>query len=373
LTNNENKQKLINILSLLDISGVGRGRYHKLIKKFGSPQRVLSASVNELENVPGIAHATASEIVRYENSDKITETVDIIFQLGWKIYFSNSQEFPKKLSLIPEVDIPPVFYTLGKSINFDENMIAIVGSRHASEQGKQFAYRLARELSQAGIIVVSGMAEGIDSFAHRGALDGGGETIAVWGNSLDIVYPPSNKELAEHIKKNGMVLSEYPPQTKPDRTNFPERNRIISGLCEGVVVVEAGRKSGALITASEALKQGRELFAVPGSPDFKMSEGANRLIQSGAKLITGINDIFEELPRLKGVVTSIQFKKMPDMTDMEKKIVDLIAEKPLQVDNISRELNLPVPEIMEFLLALELKGITREISGKRFMLTEDYV
>lgn len=307
MTNNEIKQKLTNILTLLDIPGVGRGRYYKLINKFGSPQRVLSASINELEKVPGIAHATASEIVRYEDSDKISETVARIIQLGWNIYFSDSQDFPKKLSLIPEVDIPPVFYSLGKSIDFDKNMIAIVGARHASEQGRQFAYRLARELSQSGIIVVSGMAEGIDSFAHRGALDGGGETIAVWGNSLDIVYPPSNKELAEHIKENGIILSEYPPQTKPERTNFPERNRIISGLCEGVVVVEAGRKSGALITASEALKQGRELFAVPGSPDFKMSQGTNRLIQSGAKLITSINDIFEELPRLKGVVTSKQF------------------------------------------------------------------
>jgi DNA processing protein len=373
LTNNENKQKLTDILTLLDIPGIGRGRYNNLIKKFGSPQRVLSASVNELENIPGIAHAIASEIVRYEKSDHINETVDKIIQLEWNIYFSDSQEFPKKLSLIPEIDIPPVFYTQGKTIDFDKSMIAIVGSRHASEKGKQFAYRLARDLSQSGVVVVSGMAEGIDSFAHQGALDGEGETIAVWGNSLDIVYPPSNKKLAKNIIENGMVISEYPPQTKPDRTNFPERNRIISGLCEGVVVVEAGRKSGALITASEALKQGRELFAVPGSPDFKMSEGTNRLIQSGAKLITGINDIFEELPRLKGVVTSKQFKKLPDMTDMEKKIVDLIAEKPLQVDNISRELNLPVPESMEFLLALELKGIVREISGKRFMLTEDYV
>jgi len=373
LTSNETKEKLTHILTLLDIPGVGRGRYHNLIRKFGSPLKVLEASVNELEKVPGIAHATAAEIIRYKKSDHINQTVAKIIQLGWNIYFSDSQEFPRKLLSIPEIDIPPVFYSQGKEIDFDRSMIAIVGSRHASEQGRQFAYRLSRELSRNGIVVVSGMAEGIDSFAHQGALDVGGETIAVWGNSLEIVYPPSNKKLAEQIRKNGMIISEYPPQTKPDRTNFPERNRIISGLCEGVVVVEAGRKSGALITASEALKQGRELFAVPGSPDFKMSEGTNRLIQSGAKLITGINDIFEELPRLKGVVTSKQFKIMPELTNLEKKIVDLVAETSLQVDNISRELNLSVPETMELLLALELKGIVREISGKRFMLTEDWI
>jgi DNA processing protein len=168
------------------------------------------------------------------------------------------------------------------------------------------------------------------------------------------------------------VVSEYFPGTRPDRVNFPQRNRIISGLSEGVVVVEAGQKSGALITANQAINQGREVFAVPGPPSSKVSIGANELIKKGAKLLTSVEDIFTELPRLKGNVASKQFLKLPDMTEMEIKIINLFENDPQQVDNISRMTNLPVSELMQFLLALEMKGVIRELSGKRFVLVDTY-
>ncbi|UCE24129.1 MAG: DNA-processing protein DprA, partial [Candidatus Zixiibacteriota bacterium] len=252
------------------------------------------------------------------------------------------------------------------------NAISIVGTRHPTEEGRLFAYNLAAALARAEITVVSGMAEGIDSAAHKGALDAGGTTVAVWGNSLDVVYPPTNRSLARRIKERGVVFSEYPPGTPPDRAHFPERNRIISGLSEGIVVVEAGKKSGALITADQALAQGRELFAVPGRPGAKMSEGTNALIKKGARLLTSWEDIFEELPRLKGNILVKKFSRLPDMTEIEKRIVEMFSAGPLQIDQLAANVSMPVEEIMEFLLALELKGVIRELSGKRFMLCEEY-
>jgi DNA processing protein len=214
------------------------------------------------------------------------------------------------------------------------------------------------------------MAEGIDSAAHQGALDGGGKTVAIWGTSLDIVYPRSNRSLAELIKENGAVYSEYLPGTEPDRAYFPERNRIIAGMSDAVVVIEAGEKSGALITAGYATEYGRELFAVPGRPDARKSIGANELIKSGAKLLTSVDDIFRELPRLKGKVAARKFKALEDMTDLERSLVDQLSEGPLQIDNLARGAGIPVSDVMQLLLALELKGVIQEISGKRYILAD---
>lgn len=372
MTNNVHKKRLTATICLLAIPGIGRGRYQKLMRLFKSPENVLVAEPEQLRRVAGISETLANDIVRQQNWPDAEKTAEQVLELGWDVYLHGTEIYPQRLSQIPEADIPPLLFGTGKTIDFSQPMVAIVGSRHATEQGRQFAYNLAYQLTRNSITVVSGMAEGIDSHAHKGALDGGGKTVAVWGSSLDIVYPPSNKELSKQITKNGTLLSEYPPGTKPDRTHFPERNRIISGLSEGVVVVEAGIKSGALITAAEALQQGRELFAVPGAPGNKMSLGTNELIKKGAKLITSIDDIFEELPRLKGKIISKQFQNQPDLTEMERKLIDLFQNGPQQVDNIARITDLPVSELMEFLLALELKGILREISGKRFALVDEH-
>lgn len=365
------KEKLTDAIGLLNIPGIGRGRYHRLVKAFGSPSAALAAPVDKLEAVPGIGRALASDIKSRYDGEKALQISSRIVQLGWAVLFSDQPEFPKQLLTIPEP--PPLLFRAGEPSSDGDKMIAIVGTRHPTEKGKRFAFNLASSLAKAGIMVVSGMAEGIDSAAHAGALEGGGKTVAVWGNSLDIVYPSSNRPLAKKIKAQGAVYSEYFPGTRPDPAYFPERNRLISGLAEGVVVIEAGKKSGALITAAHALEQGRELFAMPGSPEARMSIGANALIKSGARLLTSVEDIFDELPCLKGEVRAKQFTQLPDMTEVERKIVGLFSSGPLQIDQIARMLNLSTAELMEFLLALELKGVLQEVSGKRYILSEEFV
>jgi len=368
LINRETKEHLIDAIALLAIPGIGRMRFRKLVEGFGSPSAALSASKSELEAVPGMSHGLASAIKTEYDGDRARETAARIIQLGWTVLFADDEEYPK--SLLETPDPPVLLFQMGSCVSPDERMIAIVGTRHATENGRLFTHRLAGELARAGLTVVSGMAEGIDSAAHRGALDGGGRTIAVWGTSLDIIFPASNKRLAQEILAQGAIYSEYLPGTHADVSTFPERNRIISGLVEGVVVVEAGAKSGALITARCALDQGRELFAVPGSPEAQKSEGTNKLLKKGARLLTGVEDIFQELPRLKGEVTAKRFRARPDMSDIELKMVDFLSHGPLQIDQLSRLAELPIPDLMGFMFALELKGVVRELSGKRFVLAE---
>lgn len=368
MTKNEFKERLTDSLTLLQVPGIGKGRYNRLIQKFGSPSAALSASVQELEAVPSLSHALATAIKQQADPETARATAARIIQLGWEVLFPNTVEYPVFLARIP--DPPPILFRMGDPIHEDDKLVAIVGTRHPSERGKLFTAKLAGDLARAGITVVSGMAEGIDSAAHAGALDAGGKTIAIWGTSLDIVYPPTNKKLAERIGKQGAIYSEYPPGTNPDKGYFPERNRIISGLSEAVIVIEAGTKSGALITADLAIEQGRELFAVPGPPDALTSIGTNSLIKKGARLLTGIQDLFDDLPRLAGKVSAKRFQALPDLTDMERKMITLLAEGPVQIDILSRSANLTISEVLEYMLALELKGVVQELSGKRFMLSE---
>jgi len=367
LTNNEIKKRLTETVCLLKIPGIGRGRFEKLVKVLGTPENVLKAPISQLDTIPGINRKIASEIKNkadFENANKISTQ---IIQLGWTVLFNDHPEYPELLKNIP--DKPAILFRLGNPTNHDK-VIGIVGTRHATEKGKQIAYSLAKKLAIDGISVVSGLAEGIDTKAHLGALETNGKTIAVLGNALDIVYPPSNKNLYDKIIQNGTLYSEYLPGDGPHRAYFPERNRIISGLSSGVIVVEAGQKSGALITASHALEQGRELFSVPGSPYDKSVIGTNRLIKEGARLLTDIDDIYETLPSLKGEIKVKRYIQESDITETERKILDLFNSEPVQIDQISRFTNKPIEEILEILLALELKGIIKEVSGKRFILAE---
>ncbi|MEW6050436.1 MAG: DNA-processing protein DprA [Candidatus Zixiibacteriota bacterium] len=368
MTNNELTERLIDTIALLNVPGVGKGRFHKLVAQFGTPARVMAATVWELEAVPLVSHTTAASIRTSCDRDKAKELYARIVQLGWSMLFPEHPEYPKQL--LPLADRPALLFRLGEPTKAEDKMIAIVGTRHASERGRAFARNLAADLAKAGVIVVSGMAEGIDSAAHQGALEAGGKTIAVWGTPLNHVYPTSNRGLADRIMRQGAAYSEYFPDIKPEPGFFPERNRIISGLSEGVVVVEAGRKSGALITADLALEQGKELFAVPGGPESMASLGTNALIKKGAKLLTNVEDIFDELPRLKGQVVAQKFQTLPDLTDTEKQLVGHLASGPLQIDQLSRTAGLPVAELLEYLLALELKGAVQELSGKRYVLVE---
>jgi DNA processing protein len=368
LNNKELKQRLQDTLTLLSVPGVGRSRYWKLVKEFGTAADALAAPADRLEEISGLGRAVASAIKAEADAERAAVTAGRIIQQGWEILFPGDDGYPPQLSEIP--DRPPILFAAGLRLSPDDRMIAIVGTRHATERGRLFAARLAGALAESGITVVSGMAEGIDTAAHIGALEAGGRTVAVWGTSLDIVYPSGNRQLAERIKGQGAVLSEYCPGQGPDKGTFPERNRIISGLADGVVVVEAGVKSGALITAELALQQGRELFAVPGPPAADRSAGTNRLIKNGARLVTSVDDIFEELPRLKGAVKARSFKARPEMTATEQRVIEMLADGPLQIDQLAAAADIPVSELMEFLLALEMKGVVQEISGKRFVLCD---
>ena len=368
MTNSDLNTRLVDAITLLSVSGVGRGRYRRLIETFGTPSSVFAADPGRIEAVNGISRALANEIRSQSDREKARSIAARIIQLGWQVLFWGDADYPQAMANI--ADAPPILFRMGDAPEEDERMIAVVGTRHPTEKGRLFARNLAAALARAGITVVSGMAEGIDSVAHQGALEAGGKTVAVWGSSLDIVYPASNRNLAGQIMTQGALYSEYFPGTRPDRAYFPERNRIISGLSQGVVVIEAGRKSGALITARFALDQGRELFAVPGAPDAAMSEGCLQLIKHGARLITSMDDIFEELPLLKGEVVARKFTRMPDLTDSEKELAGLFAAGPLQIDELSRTLGQPVSHVMELLLAMELKGVVRELSGKRYALAE---
>lgn len=364
----ELNERLNDTVTLLTIPGIGRGRFRSLVQRFGSPGGVLAAGTAELELVPGISHSTANSIKTEADPQEAREICRKIGLLGWTVIFPESTEFPRPL--INTSDPPPILFRLGEPWREQDKLVGIVGTRRPTEKGRLMAYNLGGDLARTGIVVVSGMADGIDASAHLGALEAGGKTVAVWGTSLDIVYPAGNRKLAHQIIKQGAVYSEYFPGTGPEKGYFPERNRIISGMSEGVVVVEAGLKSGALITAELALEQGRELFAVPGSPDQPMSFGTNSLIKRGARLLTGVQDIFEELPRLAGAVAARRFEAAPDLTENERQIVKILSEEPLNIDQLSRKSKLSVSDLLEYLLAMELKGVVQELSGKRFVLNE---
>jgi DNA processing protein len=362
------KDRLVAILTLLTVPGVGRGRYWKLIRHFHTPESILKASIPELEKVADIGRKVASAITGEADPVNAGRIADKIAELGWQVLLADTPGYPRALREI--ADPPPILFAQGQPLSDDERLLAIVGTRHASETGRRFTTYLAQKLAADGIGVVSGMAEGIDTAAHSGALEGGGKTIAVWGTSLDIVYPATNKGLAERIRSQGTVLSEYLPGTGPDKSTFPDRNRIISGLSVGVIVVEAGRKSGALITADLAIQQGRDLFAVPGPPGVERCIGTNELLKRGARVVTTVDDIYEELPRLKGQVSAQRFQAVENLTDTELKMIRLLADGPKQIDQMAREVSLPVSQLLEFMLALEMKGMVQELAGKRFVLAE---
>lgn len=368
MTSSDTKDRLVETIALLSIPGVGRGRFSGLVRRFGSPSSALEAPLKELLEVPGVSDITAGAIKEKYDGEAARQMAARIVQLGWTTLFPDSSEYPPLLAHID--DHPPLLFRLGEPCRPEHKMIGIVGTRHASEVGRRFTHKLAADLAQAGITVVSGMAEGIDSAAHLGALEGRGLTVAVWGTPLDQVYPPTNRELSRRIMNQGAIYSEYWPGTPTNASNFPERNRIISGMSEGLIVVEAGLKSGALITAQFALEQGRELFAVPGRPGSEKSAGTNNLIKQGARLLTSAQDVFEELPRLVSEITATRAKEKPDLTDMERRMVDLLSGGPLQIDQFCRQAGLSVSESLEYLLALELKGIVEELPGKRFVLAD---
>ena len=373
-------------IALKSIDGVGSVGFKNLVDALGHPRNVFKAPLKTLTVIPGIGPKIAANINDFNSWHNTEEELERLKNYDATLITYQDSLYPRGLLNI--YDLPPFLYVKGR-LKEDDISIAVVGSRMASTYGKFSTERLCRELAINGITVVSGMARGIDSAAHRGALAGKGRTIAVLGCGLDTVYPPENQELYEQIVSKGAVITEYPFGTPPSGSNFPARNRIISGISLGVVVVEANEKSGSLITARLALDQGREVFAVPGSIDSAGSRGTHKLIKQGAKLIENVRDILDEilpqveirskddrpeesiLPQDKGEEARPEERSVAGgLTDTEKSILQSISSKALDIDSIITSTGLKPNEVLNILLTLELRGIIKQLPGKKFMYKE---
>lgn len=354
-------------LYLNAIPGLGPVKAKALIDKFGTPENIFKATDNELVSAAGIGTDLIEKIRKKEKWLDIKKELSLIQKSKVEIITFEDPQYPPFLKNIHS--FPLLLYVKGEFREQDYKMpLAIVGTRKASYYGRTITEELAENLSQAGFTIVSGMARGIDTSSHQGALKKG-RTIAVLGSGLNFIYPRENKKLSEKIAQNGALISEFPMNASPDRFNFPRRNRIISGLSLGVVVVEAGEKSGSLITANLALEQGREVFAVPGKIDSGYSQGTHKLIQDGAKLVVKWTDIASELlPQINWEKEKkTEEKPCLKLEENEQKIYDLLSTEPKQIEEIIKENPVNSSKILSVLLSLELKGIIKQLPGKFFV------
>src|SRR5881227_41018 len=306
---------------------VGPVRLRKLLQVFGTPERVLTAKRGELRAVEGIGGEVADQIAAWQSTLDLTAELNRIRDFGATVITQESPSYPKSLR---EIHAPPiVLYVWGDLQERDHHAIGVIGARRTTHYGTESAKKLAYQLAYAGLTVISGLARGIDTAAHQGALAAKGRTIAAIGSGLSKLYPPENQALAEKIRNgNGAIVSEFSMEIEPDRQTFPMRNRIISGWSHGILVVEAGANSGALITASQALEQGRSVYAVPGHINAPSAIGSNRLIQQGAKLVMDASDILDDLqillPESKPIASAV--RPLPELSESERSVYDAIEE-----------------------------------------------
>lgn len=348
--------------ALKSVPLVGNVTFLRLISHFGSPQRALSATAEELSKVKGLSAAAAASLLNHDYQSFARAECARLSASGAAVVDILSEQYPKPLLEIPD---PPPFVYLKGELRGGEPAVAIVGSRRATQYGLCTATRLAHDLARCGVTVVSGMARGIDTAAHWGAVKAGGRSVAVLGCGIDVTYPPENEALYRAVEGAGALLSEFPLGTEPLAENFPRRNRIISALSRGVVVVEAGEKSGSLITARYALEQGREVFAVPGNVNASGSRGCNALIKEGAKLVERVEDILEELS-LPAPPGETPAPPTFALTPQEAEIYVLLSRGPLQIDDLIVQSALTASEVSATLLRLELKGAIVQLPGKHF-------
>jgi DNA processing protein len=354
-------------LALSRVKGLGCVSFKKLTQRFADPTQALSASAAELELIEGLPRDAIEGLIRFSEWQEVARELQRIRDAGISIVSFIDPDYPGRLRTI--ADPPPLVYVKGTLHGADEKAVAIVGSRSASNYGRRVARDLARGLAAVGFTVVSGMARGIDGTAHESVLNVGGRTIAVLGSGVERAYPPEHDRLYQRIAQQGAVISELPLGTRPMAFNFPARNRLISGLSLGVVVVEATEKSGSLITAALAVEQGREVFAVPGEAGASRSRGAHQLIRQGAKLVETADDIIEEIaPQLlsrTGNMGQPAVRALPqNSSDAARKIFALVQERSLQVDEVIESSGLMPAQVLEILLDLELQGYLRQLPGK---------
>ena len=348
------------------VSGVGPRVFESLIARFGSAKQVLEAAPSELREVSGVTQMLAREISEAQTGLDIGPQLKICADHGIEILDQTHDQYPMALKEI--YDPPTVLFSHGMLVPADSIAISIVGSRHATHYGLTVAERLSAELSLVGFTIVSGLARGIDAAAHRGALKAGGRTIAVLGGGLLNLYPPEHGPLAAEVRNQGAILSEALPLQAPKSGSFPRRNRIISGLSLGVIVIEAGERSGALISARMALEQGREVFAVPGRIDSRMSRGCHRLLRDGAKLVECVDDVLEELgplaiPTQLHADETIRHPAELKLSDQEKLVLNAIASEPTSFDVIVVQTGLPPARVLSTISVLEIRRLVRRLSG----------
>lgn len=345
---------------------------HMLMRDYGDPANLWEAEESDLRGREYVTDEVLRDITDREKRQGVDGILERLYRedIGAVRYIDPS--YPELLKQI--FDPPLLLYKKGR-IESERLRMAVVGSRNATSYGLNASYVISESLARLGFTVVSGMARGIDSMAHRGALKSGGRTIAVLGCGLDIPYPTENGELMKAIAGNGAAISEYPPGTAPLPRNFPARNRIISGLSKGVVVIEASERSGSLITARFALEQGREVFALPGNVGCINSVGTNRLIRDGARILTSMEDILEELnitynkKNPQAAMVALKPKRTyVGLDGQEKSIVELLRKEELQIDLISSKSGLDISKVSSTLVMLELKGIVEQLPGKYFRL-----
>ena len=355
------------------VTGLGCVGFRRIAEFFADPTDAFFSGRGALREVPGLSRAAAGGLLAFSAWDRLADEMHRIREAGVRLVRYSDASYPERLRAIP--DPPAVLYVRGSPETVAYPAVGVVGSRAPSDYGRESARLLCRGLAGAGIAVVSGMARGIDGEAHEAALSRGGGTVAVLGSGVDVPYPPEHRDLCRRIVEGGAVLSEHPLGTAPLPHHFPARNRIISGLSLGVVVVEATERSGSLITARWALEQGREVFAVPGPAGASRSRGPHRLIREGAKLVEDVADIIEEIaPQLAHASPPVSAEpegssggKFP-LGGAAGTILRDLEAGPLPMDDVIRRTGLSAPQVCEVLLEMELQGLLKQLPGKRYAL-----
>lgn len=366
-------EKWIYWIALQKINRIGDLAVNTLLSKLGSPENIFNASKQDITSIEGMGIKTWESINRFDKWKEAERDIEYMQRMGYRLLCINDDEYPENLLNI--YNPPPVLYINGEIRPEDNTSVAVVGARLCNHYGIKATRRISGALADLGITVTSGMAMGIDAVSHSSCLQNGGRTIAVLGNGLDVVYPSENRELYSKIPARGAIVSEFPLGTSPDSGNFPKRNRIISGISIGVVVIQASRNSGSLITASLATQQNREVFAVPGNIDSGLSAGTNMLIRRGAKLVENVDDIIEEIEHFSNLKKPAGEKVIDrnppaeQLNEKERLVYDLLKDRPHHVDEIAKKLNIDSSDILSLLLDLELRDFIEQTPGKYFQLS----
>jgi DNA processing protein len=359
--------ELRDYLQVCLLPGIGPKHLEILLSRFGTCRGILEASKTDLERVVGVGPVLSNKIRNAKEHVDPDQVIEQCRQGGIEIISQGHARYPRPLQRI--FDAPPILFARGTLVPADELAVAIVGTRHATHYGRTQAQKVACGLARRGVTVISGLARGVDAEAHRGALEGGGRTIAVLGSGHEELYPAEHKDLAAQIAASGCVITEFPPWTKPRGPHFPQRNRLISGLSLGVLVIEAADRSGALVTARHAIEQSREVFALPGPVASRVSRGCHALIRDGAALIENAEQIIDHLGPLANSIpivgeTEVRSPLELNLNDQEVVVLDAIGTEPTAIDAVVQRTDLPVPRVLSTISVLEMKRLIRRVSGQ---------